>query len=367
MFGKIEKCIDPITGQEVKQAVTLSGPAEGVVSKVGYDCSLDYPMVLTNGGTGTGYVGLSTCRPIYYNPYCCVGDDDQGNPIYQGVLTVDCIKAGNIEGADCADLVYQNKLDSNLNYSVSLWTNASLVDNKYGEIGISDAYPLYYNPVTGTATTKCYKADSTLIEETGITFCCNSFSISGGSASLVATPTSIINSAQGVNVTLCCNSLSVTTPRVTMNINDDYNNPDITASTVCYYLDSCIHSYYGTLWLTCMCMFFNCAYTKSGEIGFNCGSYHPFVCVNNRGVCLQTYTSGRMALYCQCLYLEAGSATYCFSTDLCMQYNGPTCSYMWCSYNGMFYKRAPGTSNWVAYNPGAVPYCVCGNTLIFTI
>lgn len=148
MFGRVVSCIDPITGEPGKTPETLSGPIPGVIDKLPYGESLDYPLVITNIGVGEGYVGTSCVRPITYNPACEVGTDEFDEPIIKGVLKVDCIKAGSIEGADCSDYLKKNEVDDNANYDIPLWDEDKATG--YSSQAVSTAYPLKYNPNTGT-------------------------------------------------------------------------------------------------------------------------------------------------------------------------------------------------------------------------
>lgn len=156
MFGRVASCIDPITGEPGVEPETLAGPAEGVVSKIGYNENVNYNVVIENGGVGTGYVGLSSCRPITYNPACVIEIDGQEETI--GVLTVDCIK-GNLEGACCTWWMFTDCADDNKNYNVPLWSGCYGDDLcKFQGLARSNAYPLYFNPNAGRLTTCEFRA-----------------------------------------------------------------------------------------------------------------------------------------------------------------------------------------------------------------
>ena len=136
---------------------TLAGPVNGIVDKVNYTIANDYPLTMTQGGLGMGFVGYACTNPIYYNPFCCVGTDpDTGDDIIKGVLRVDCVCAGAVSGGDCAKYVEYNAATSNVSMSIPLWSNVS---GTYRAMAVSNTCPLTFNPTTGWLCTSCIYAD----------------------------------------------------------------------------------------------------------------------------------------------------------------------------------------------------------------
>ena len=135
---------------------TLAGPVNGIVDKVNYTISNDYPLTMTQGGLGMGFVGYACDNPVYYNPFCCVGTDpDTGDDIIKGVLRVDCVCAQAVSGGDCAKYVEYNAATSNVSMSIPLWSNVS---GAYRAMAVSNTCPLTFNPTTGWLCTSCIYA-----------------------------------------------------------------------------------------------------------------------------------------------------------------------------------------------------------------
>ncbi len=135
---------------------TLAGPVNGVVDKVNYTLAGDYPLTMTQGGLGMGFVGYACTNPVYYNPFCCVGTDpDTGDDIIKGVLRVDCLCAGAVSGGDCAKYVEYNAATSNVSMSIPLWSNTA---GAYRAMSVSNTCPLTFNPSTGWLCTSCIHA-----------------------------------------------------------------------------------------------------------------------------------------------------------------------------------------------------------------
>ena len=136
---------------------TLAGPVNGVVDKVNYTLAGDYPLTMTQGGLGMGFVGYACDNPVYYNPFCCVGTDpDTGDDIIKGVLKVDCLCAQAVSGGDCAKYVEYNAATSNVSMSIPLWSNVS---GAYRAMAVSNTCPLTFNPTTGWLCTSCIHAE----------------------------------------------------------------------------------------------------------------------------------------------------------------------------------------------------------------
>lgn len=135
---------------------TLAGPVNGIVDKVNYTIANDYPLTMTQGGLGMGFVGYACDNPVYYNPFCCVGTDpDTGDPILKGVLRVDCLCAQAVSGGDCAKYVEYNAATSNVSMSIPLWSNTA---GAYRAMSVSNTCPLTFNPSTGWLCTSCIHA-----------------------------------------------------------------------------------------------------------------------------------------------------------------------------------------------------------------
>ena len=136
---------------------TLAGPVNGVVDKVNYTLAGDYPLTMTQGGLGMGFVGYACTNPVYYNPFCCVGTDpDTGDDIIKGVLKVDCLCAQAVSGGDCAKYVEYNAATSNVSMSIPLWSTTS---GAYRAMAVSNTCPLTFNPTTGWLCTSCIYAE----------------------------------------------------------------------------------------------------------------------------------------------------------------------------------------------------------------
>ena len=136
---------------------TLAGPVNGVVDKVNYTLAGDYPLTMTQGGLGMGFVGYACTNPVYYNPFCCVGTDPvTGDDIIKGVLRVDCLCAQAVSGGDCAKYVEYNAATSNVSMSIPLWSNTA---GAYRAMAVSNTCPLTFNPTTGWLCTTCIHAE----------------------------------------------------------------------------------------------------------------------------------------------------------------------------------------------------------------
>ena len=194
---------------------TTAGLTPGTVDKIAYDCSINYGVVIENGGCGCGYVGVSCCRPITYNPAYCVGTETTYNAvtpvgtedpsaegwweldgtdyilsedtvvdpnktyysavtsdILKGVLTVDCVCAESVTGGDCAKyLKYNTTSNNNVSYNIPLWSNTDTA-NGHREQFVSNTYPLTFNPITGNLDSKCLSSCDTTLTRTSLTSEC---------------------------------------------------------------------------------------------------------------------------------------------------------------------------------------------------
>lgn len=125
---------------------TIAGPVPGLVQKPEYCLDHNYEVVLTNGGCGTGFVGVSGECQITFNPHCCVGLDEDLCPIYKGVLTVDKVVAGEYEGVD-ANKINACPTTDNIDINVALVGPEDL-DNM-NSILYGCGHAISYNPGTG--------------------------------------------------------------------------------------------------------------------------------------------------------------------------------------------------------------------------
>lgn len=125
---------------------TIAGPVPGLVQKPEYCLDHNYEVVLTNGGCGTGFVGVSGECQINFNPHCCVGLDENLCPIYKGVLTVDKVVAGDYEGVD-ANKINACPTTDNIDINIALVSPEDL-DNM-NSILYGCGHAISYNPGTG--------------------------------------------------------------------------------------------------------------------------------------------------------------------------------------------------------------------------
>lgn len=125
---------------------TIAGPVPGLVQKPEYCLDHNYEVVLTNGGCGTGFVGVSGECQIKFNPHCCVGLDENLCPIYKGVLTVDKVVAGDYEGVD-ANKINACPTTDNIDINIALVGPEDL-DNM-NSILYGCGHAISYNPGTG--------------------------------------------------------------------------------------------------------------------------------------------------------------------------------------------------------------------------
>lgn len=125
---------------------TIAGPVPGLVQKPEYCLDHNYEVVLTNGGCGTGFVGVSGECQIKFNPHCCVGLDENLCPIYKGVLTVDKVVAGDYEGVD-ANRINACPTTDNIDINIALVGPEDL-DNM-NSILYGCGHAISYNPGTG--------------------------------------------------------------------------------------------------------------------------------------------------------------------------------------------------------------------------
>lgn len=125
---------------------TIAGPVPGLVQKPEYCLDHNYEVVLTNGGCGTGFVGVSGECQINFNPHCCVGLDENLCPIYKGVLTVDKVVAGEYEGVD-ANKINACPTTDNIDINIALVSPEDL-DNM-NSILYGCGHAISYNPGTG--------------------------------------------------------------------------------------------------------------------------------------------------------------------------------------------------------------------------
>ena len=129
-----------------------------------YECDVDYPVLLTNAPSGIEQnseytLGTSNTRPISYNPHCHICDDEEGEPVYKGVLKVDIVCSECTVGAENAERLRQGEESDNVYYNISYWGNAETAEG-YHTLNKSTAYNLTINPATGDVCSKSFTAVS---------------------------------------------------------------------------------------------------------------------------------------------------------------------------------------------------------------
>lgn len=208
MFGAVKEVNSTL------QPVTLAGPNPGIVDKVDYTLSADYPLIMTQGGTGVGAIGYGSGNAITYNPFCLIGTDpDTGDEIRKGVLKVDCVCAEQVAGGDCAKYLEYNTANDNTTYNIPLWSNTNTA-NGYREQYVAGGYPLTYNPITGNLSstsvnaryvnaTSCVTIGDSCYTANGIRIATESSFVIGDASNQMS-----FNSSDG---TLCAVSLEVET------------------------------------------------------------------------------------------------------------------------------------------------------------
>lgn len=161
MFGRIERENNNLI------AATIAGPNPGIVDRVGYECEIDYRVVLTNGPAGVGTVGVYDCNNIIYNPACCIGtDEDTGEDIKIGVLKVDCVCACGVAGGEYAEYIRKNNTHDNTTFAIPFYANSPADATEhcdYYSLMASDSYPLTYNPYGGQLTAVCMQAQACMM------------------------------------------------------------------------------------------------------------------------------------------------------------------------------------------------------------
>lgn len=144
-----------------KKLAQISGAREGMIAMNEYECNIDYPVLLTNAPSfthGCEYtLGTSNDQKIVYNPACYVCDDEDGNPVYKGVLKVPIVCSECTVGAENANLLKQGTESDNVYYNISYWGNAETAEG-YHTLNKSTAYNLTINPATGDVCSKCFTA-----------------------------------------------------------------------------------------------------------------------------------------------------------------------------------------------------------------
>lgn len=299
--------------------VTLAGPAEGIISKVAYCCDIDYEIVVTNGGIGTGFVGVSTCCPITYNPWCCVGTDpDTGEEIHKGVLKVDCLIAEDMQGAECACYIWKEQSNSNVSLSIPLWNTDQIGDGYFG-LQESGGYPLTYNPISGYLN--------------ACRVCTNYVQVNGGcilqqnaTATTVVTPS--VTCILGNDCKYDYVFESHTDSPITIGFNETNNESYVSADVFCgekLYTDDiltdrvCSKSEdWHYIDLSGGLTTFSCPVRVMEEI------YADTIC----GACLTLYGDTCVELYqnngdtCACLKICSGCFLMCGCSDMCFATNG---------------------------------------------
>lgn len=145
-----------------KFVAQVAGPRTGMIEMSEYNCNVDYPVLMTNAPSGVTQnceytLGSSCISPITYNPQCYVCDDEDGNPVYKGVLKVPIVCSECTVGAENANLLRQGEESDNVYYNISYWGNAETAEG-YHTLNKSSAYNLTFNPATGNACAKSFTA-----------------------------------------------------------------------------------------------------------------------------------------------------------------------------------------------------------------
>lgn len=134
-----------------------------------YECNVDYPVLLTNAPSGIEQnseytLGTSNTRPISYNPHCHICDDEEGEPVYKGVLKVDIVCSECTVGAENSERLRQGEESDNVYYNISYWGNAETAEG-YHTLNKSTAYNLTINPATGDVCSKSFTAVSNVTSQ----------------------------------------------------------------------------------------------------------------------------------------------------------------------------------------------------------
>lgn len=183
MLGRVKTKTDP--NKDIID--TLAGPNPGLVDKAEYTLANGYPVITTQPGYGIGAIGYPT-NCMTYNPLCCVGEDDNGDPIYKGVLRVNCVCADDIEGAGEGEFVKKNVTSDSVSHNLMLWANAEEAEHPgYYKAYQSSSYPLTYNPGTGWLCSRCqYSCCSCVasLTSSGVTLADNAVTLCGADLTL---------------------------------------------------------------------------------------------------------------------------------------------------------------------------------------
>lgn len=163
MLGVIYEC------DGNKQIAQVAGPRTGLIEMSEYENDVEYRVLLSNAPSGIDQnseytLGTSNTRPISYNPHCCVCDDEDGNPVYKGVLKVDILCSECTVGADKAEVIRQNEVEDNLYFNIPFWGNAESAQG-YHDLNKSSAYNLTFNPATGNTCAKSFTAVSNVLSD----------------------------------------------------------------------------------------------------------------------------------------------------------------------------------------------------------
>lgn len=131
--------------------------------------NIDYPVLMTNAPNGVHQnceytLGASNTTPLLYVPRCHICDDENGDPIYKGVLKVDIVCSECTVGAENSEAVKQGTESDNVYYNISYWGNAETAEG-YHTLNKSTAYNLTINPATGDVCSKSFTAVSNVTSQ----------------------------------------------------------------------------------------------------------------------------------------------------------------------------------------------------------
>ena len=246
----------------------MAGPRTGLIEMSQYECDIEYKLLLTNAPSGITQnseytLGTSNTRPISYNPHCHICDDEEGEPVYKGVLKVDIVCSECTVGAENAERLRQGEESDNVYYNISYWGNAETAEG-YHTLNKSNAYNLTINPATGDVCSKSFTAVSNVTsceycfpneaylwantkggfsfdDSNGATiaqFTCNGIELYEGNALITRRIVNtdgdynlVINAGSMSELSLCGCSLTFNgEPIGTSSVNGNYNWASVTAS-----------------------------------------------------------------------------------------------------------------------------------------
>ena len=126
-------------GVETLVPETTAGPSAGTVRKLSFDSNIDYAVPITQNETGEGYVGISGCCSLSFNPTT-------------GTLTADKF-CGEASSTDMATCVAITPTCQSLNYKVPFTCDCELYE--------ACSQNMIYNPSSGLLSLNCVNSSYT--------------------------------------------------------------------------------------------------------------------------------------------------------------------------------------------------------------